>query len=585
MRALVVSLSLSLLIATTSQAQPRAGVNHHLGDDSFVATFGRVPDAGDSETLRMRTHLTYVHDLLAARAPAAPELASRRAELLGYLGDYIAQGITPVNTYVPRRSPVFIDDDGAICAVGYLIERSVGRGLPEMIAREHRTWFLEDIAAADPAVRAWIAGSGMTLTELASIQPAYSEPAVDTWLTWGGAMGIPADGAYEGHAGSGTFRRGRMEGAWKVTTTDEATGKRAVVGSGTLSRGAGTWTSVYPDGARRAVGRYAGNRAHGAWTLFHPSGNVAAEGTFDRGVRAGTWRFYDDRPVRTPIAIGSFGADGSVIGTWHHYDRGRLVATTWSETPAQWGDDDLGTDGGLGFVLAIEPTEDSVAERIHLGTVFGNPVELRSYSRGRDRIFVHAAFGRTTTYDADGNRLEREGTTWRASTCHWGSARKQIARGGDVARLHGLLFQDIRRRRVERIAQFDGSGEPDPGPRCDEPVVLAADRGKVIDDLLAVAKQVRAPSPEFVQRAVLGPKLEDPPDGDPTPEDGVSDRSTAAKDLVRVLANHMGMYVEWPHIDGLFVDAFATMPGRFMWDWANGDPRDYGQPDQPRPRR
>ena len=58
MRALVVSLS--LLIASTGMAQPREEANHHLGDDSFVAAFGRSPSAGDSEKLRMRTHISCV---------------------------------------------------------------------------------------------------------------------------------------------------------------------------------------------------------------------------------------------------------------------------------------------------------------------------------------------------------------------------------------------------------------------------------------------------------------------------------------------------------------------------------------------
>lgn len=67
---------------------------------------------------------------------------------LGYLDDYIAHGVTPTNAHLPWRTAVFIDDAGAICAVGYLIERSAGRALAERIAAEHRYDFLEDIAAA-----------------------------------------------------------------------------------------------------------------------------------------------------------------------------------------------------------------------------------------------------------------------------------------------------------------------------------------------------------------------------------------------------------------------------------------------------
>jgi len=173
-----------LLVAGSASALPnpdprfRPGANHHLGDDSFVAAHGRAPTEADTEAARMKLHLQHVRALLAASPATRPELAARRAELLGYLDDYIAKGITPKNSTLPWRSAVFIDDGGAICAVGYLIERSAGRAVAERVAAAHRLDFLEDIAAAMPDVRAWIDGSGFTLRELASIQPGYEGPDV-----------------------------------------------------------------------------------------------------------------------------------------------------------------------------------------------------------------------------------------------------------------------------------------------------------------------------------------------------------------------------------------------------------------------
>src|SRR5262245_37416995 len=150
MRRVLIILALLAFATATGSARPmRDGANHHLGDDSFVARFGRAPTPHDAEKLRMRVHLEYVRGLLGAglaparRAPRS-ELAGRRAELLGYRDDYIAKGITPQNTYVPWRNPVFIDSAGNICAVGYLIERSVGRALPDAIAATHRLDYLED---------------------------------------------------------------------------------------------------------------------------------------------------------------------------------------------------------------------------------------------------------------------------------------------------------------------------------------------------------------------------------------------------------------------------------------------------------
>src|SRR5688500_15928159 len=126
------------LFVGSASADPRPGANHRLGDDSFVAAFGREPDGRDGERLRMKVHLQYVRALLGAQPATRPELAAKRAQLLGYLDDYIAKGITPQNTTLPLRTPVFIDHAGNICAVGYLIERSVGRDVAEAIAKRHR---------------------------------------------------------------------------------------------------------------------------------------------------------------------------------------------------------------------------------------------------------------------------------------------------------------------------------------------------------------------------------------------------------------------------------------------------------------
>src|SRR5688500_9256403 len=108
----VFSLVLPLVLASTAAAAParRDGANHRLGDDSFVSRLGRAPTNADDERVRMRVHLEFVRERLAAAPPTRPELAKRRVELLGYLGEYIAKGITPVNTTLASRTPVFIDD-------------------------------------------------------------------------------------------------------------------------------------------------------------------------------------------------------------------------------------------------------------------------------------------------------------------------------------------------------------------------------------------------------------------------------------------------------------------------------------------
>jgi len=179
----------------------REGANHHIGNESFVAKFGREPRPGDAEGVRMKTHLQHVHDWLAARPATRPELAAKRDAILAALQKYIAKGTTPRNTDLPWRTPVFIDEAGTICAVGYLIESTAGRALPEKIATSHRYDFIEDIARDMPEVQKWIADSGLTLEEIQTIQPAYEEPAVKGWRSWDLVKYRPVDGPSTGRCG------------------------------------------------------------------------------------------------------------------------------------------------------------------------------------------------------------------------------------------------------------------------------------------------------------------------------------------------------------------------------------------------
>src|SRR5512143_3928049 len=138
MRRQFVVLSLALASTASADELKRDAANHHIGDVSFVAKFHRLPNADDSEKLRMHLHLQYAHDLLANKPSADPAIEKKREAVLANLQDYVNKGITPQNPHAAVRTPVFIDDYGTICAVGYLMEKSVGRALPEKIAKHHR---------------------------------------------------------------------------------------------------------------------------------------------------------------------------------------------------------------------------------------------------------------------------------------------------------------------------------------------------------------------------------------------------------------------------------------------------------------
>lgn len=563
----------------------REGANHRLGDDSFIARFGRLPEARDGEKLRMRTHLAYVHGLLAARPATRPALVTRRAELLGYLADYRALDVTPRNTRLPWRSPVFIDDGGRICAVGYLIERSAGRALPEQIARLHRHDFLEDIAAAMPEVRAWIDASGLTLDELASIQPGYAEPAVESWRRMNLAKRRLPDGPYTYAEPSGetrgTIRGGRMEGAWTRRVGEQ------IVGAGTMHRGAGTWRSFYATGAVMARGPFANNDPHGTWTFYFRSGHVAAIGRFERGYRHGTWSFFHDTAAGTLLARGAFQA-GTLAGRWEHFDaRGRLLAVASGLVHRPY------EGSAEGALLEIRAGRDGLRREVHH---FGgtDARRLDGLLAGDEQLYLHNRYGETMLYDADGRLLERTGDRWEARDCKWSRTRRRIARAGDTSTLHRLLDRDGQTAVMRNVRRDDGTlAEPQAAADadgCGAAAAVPATRAARIDAILAAVDAVRAPAPDHLRELVgrahryggfadLAPPNPDRGDDEPTeptepaepaepakpaePEPSFLEREQAAapRDLAKLLASSYGWYVEWPHIDGRFLQVFHTIPG------------------------
>src|SRR6185436_12321081 len=70
-----------------------------------------------------------------------------------------------------RRAPCFIDKEGRICAVGYLVEKSAGREVAEIINNGHK--YQKVFEMNDQFVDDWIFTSGLSKEECAMIQPTY----------------------------------------------------------------------------------------------------------------------------------------------------------------------------------------------------------------------------------------------------------------------------------------------------------------------------------------------------------------------------------------------------------------------------
>jgi hypothetical protein len=167
-------LVLVVVLLAPSAARAQDGVNAVLGDASYVARFGAPPGPEIDEDLRLRVHLEYVEQLLRAADTShlTPDLQRARARNLDLLRAYHHRGVFPRNHRFPERRPHFIDEAGRICAVGYLIEQTAGRALAEAINAAHEWSYLWEMRGE--ALEAWIRTSGLTLLELAMIQPGYS---------------------------------------------------------------------------------------------------------------------------------------------------------------------------------------------------------------------------------------------------------------------------------------------------------------------------------------------------------------------------------------------------------------------------
>jgi hypothetical protein len=163
-----------------------SGINIEVGDLS--AQLGYVD--GTTETDRIRGHLRFAHDVLAAADTSGltPALRGARAKNLERLATYARAGQFPRNDDHPDAlRPTFVDARGEICAVGALFASDAGYPAAKRIADAGFKYaFIAELD--DPQLLAWQQTSGLTRDELALIQPSYDGPPSTSermWLPWG----------------------------------------------------------------------------------------------------------------------------------------------------------------------------------------------------------------------------------------------------------------------------------------------------------------------------------------------------------------------------------------------------------------
>lgn len=152
---------------------PDDAINPVIGDISYIEAFGERPGGSVDEEFRIRTHLKYVEKRLRAKdvSGLSAELREKRSELLDKLREYRKAGEFPSNFDHEERTPCFIDEDGNICAVGYLVAQTAGWDAAEKIASAFNFDRIHEMDL--PLLTEWVANSGLTLNECAMIQPAY----------------------------------------------------------------------------------------------------------------------------------------------------------------------------------------------------------------------------------------------------------------------------------------------------------------------------------------------------------------------------------------------------------------------------
>jgi hypothetical protein len=161
-----------ILIETSDQP-----INAVIGDQSYLETFGEMPDLNVDEQIRIRTHLKYVENFLRQKDDSHLSEAQciQREKLLNLLHEYWVKGVFPENDgFRQQRCPVFIDQNESICAVGYLIQQTAGNDLAKSINQQFKYAFIPEIE--HDGLSAWVKQSGLSLEECTMIQPAYIVP-------------------------------------------------------------------------------------------------------------------------------------------------------------------------------------------------------------------------------------------------------------------------------------------------------------------------------------------------------------------------------------------------------------------------
>lgn len=171
---------MAVLLVSIATADRRV-VMRSAADASEATVAGVAQDEAEAtraaEVARIRTHLMRVEEELLSADVRHLSLAQRenRAHNIEVLRAYRNRGVFPHNHQVAGdRVPVFIDEHGTHCAVGFLIAQSGREELAQRIAHERNLARVPDLVDI-PELVEWLDDAGLTIDEAARIQPAYGD--------------------------------------------------------------------------------------------------------------------------------------------------------------------------------------------------------------------------------------------------------------------------------------------------------------------------------------------------------------------------------------------------------------------------
>lgn len=153
--------------------------------DDIPDSWNNVQVYPENFNAAIRIHLLHVEEVLRSRQYdyLNREQKSNRAQLLNVLHAYALAEKFPQNVQYRFQTPIFIDDFGTHCAVGYLMKLSGSADLAWQISQVNNLAYVREITV--PGVAEWAQKWGFTVKELAWIQPGYPPNSILTPLAGG----------------------------------------------------------------------------------------------------------------------------------------------------------------------------------------------------------------------------------------------------------------------------------------------------------------------------------------------------------------------------------------------------------------